>query len=151
MGEGEEKIYLLVFVQVRWLQMLSQHRDIEEVPSFSEDAMSILEDTISNFGVPDALAVKKVERTTNHDVKAIEYVLKDRFRFNAELSKVCICAYQLQQFLMSLHFFDRLYEIGLQCICTSHIVLRYSFFCSCFLLSQNLFVLLLCSPGHANL
>lgn len=74
--------------QVRWLQMLSNNAGISEVPRFSDKTNSFLEDTLVNFGVADALLVKKVERTTNHDVKAIEYVLKDKFRSDAELTKV---------------------------------------------------------------
>lgn len=77
-----------VLVEVRWLQMLSNNSGIEEVPRFSDKANSLLEDTLANFRVADALLVKNVERTTNHDVKAIEYVLKDKIRSDAELSKV---------------------------------------------------------------
>jgi len=77
-----------VLVEVRWLQMLSNLEGVEEVPSFSEGAKAVLENTLSSFGVADALMVKKIERTTNHDVKAIEYVLKDKFRSDPELSKV---------------------------------------------------------------
>ena len=69
--------------------MLSNLEGVEEVPSFSEGANAVLENTLSSFGVADALMVKKIERTTNHDVKAIEYVLKDKFRSDPELSKVC--------------------------------------------------------------
>ena len=78
--------------------MLSNNSGIEEVPSFSERANSFLEETLANFGVADAVLVKKVERTTNHDVKAIEYVLKDKIRSDPELSKVrsfCFALYSL--------------------------------------------------------
>jgi len=68
--------------------MLSIHSGIAEVPRFSDRTDKFLEETLANFGVADALLVKKVERTTNHDVKAIEYVLKDKFRSDPELSKV---------------------------------------------------------------
>ena len=47
-----------------------------------------METIYSNFSVPDALAVKSVERVTNHDVKAVEYVLKDKCRSHPELEKV---------------------------------------------------------------
>ena len=79
-----------VLVEVRWLQMLANNPGVEEVPRFSERANSVLEETLATFGVADALLVKKVERTTNHDVKAIEYVLKDKIRSDPELSKVCL-------------------------------------------------------------
>lgn len=74
--------------------MLSNHSGVPEVPRFSEKTNSFLEDALANFGVADALLVKKVERTTNHDVKAIEYVLKDKFRSEPELSKV-LCPFSL--------------------------------------------------------
>ncbi len=79
----------IYFVQVRWIQKLSWLSGVEEVPSFSAGAMSVLEDMVTNFGVLDAAAVKKQERITNHDVKAVEYVLKEKFRAHPELSKVC--------------------------------------------------------------
>lgn len=87
-GSGFANVQLL---QVRWLQMLSQHPLIKEVPAFSPDARSILEETVSNFSVDNALAVKKVERVVKHDVKAVEYVLKDKFQAHPELSKVQNC------------------------------------------------------------
>ena len=63
-----------------------------EVPPFGPEATALLEDLATNFSVEDAAAVKKVERTTNHDVKAIEYVLKERFAANPELAKVWPCS-----------------------------------------------------------
>jgi len=77
-----------VLIEVRWIQKLSQLSGVEEVPSFSAGAMSVLEDMVTNFGVLDAAAVKKRERITNHDVKAVEYVLKEKFHAHPELSKV---------------------------------------------------------------
>lgn len=61
---------------------------VTEVPAFSKDANAVLEELISSFGVADALKVKSVERTTNHDVKAVEYVLKEAFAQHPELAKV---------------------------------------------------------------
>ncbi|CAK0787113.1 hypothetical protein CVIRNUC_010329 [Coccomyxa viridis] len=77
-----------VLVEVRWLQQLAFIPEVEEVPAFSSDTNEFLDGLLRHFGLEDALEVKKVERTTNHDVKAIEYVLKDKFRKHEELSKV---------------------------------------------------------------
>ncbi|MCO5602056.1 hypothetical protein L7F22_056183 [Adiantum nelumboides] len=75
-------------LQVKWLLKLSETSDIAEVPSFSKDARSFLESIATSFSVTDGLAVKGVERVTNHDVKAVEYVLKDKCRLHPELEKV---------------------------------------------------------------
>ncbi|KAK9823279.1 hypothetical protein WJX72_001564 [[Myrmecia] bisecta] len=77
-----------VLVEVRWLQMLSSIPEVAEVPPFSAEANALLDDLAEQFSVEDALEVKQFERTTNHDVKAIEYVLKRRFQANPELAKV---------------------------------------------------------------
>lgn len=71
-------IYHRVLVEIRWLQMLAAHPQISEVPTFSADTDAFLESIISNFGETDALRVKAIERTTNHDVKAVEYYLKEK-------------------------------------------------------------------------
>ncbi|BBN01001.1 adenylosuccinate lyase [Marchantia polymorpha subsp. ruderalis] len=77
-----------VLVEVRWLQKLSEMTGVSEVPAFSSDAHADLEKIISNFSVDQALQVKAIERTTNHDVKAIEYFLKDHLGEHPEVSKV---------------------------------------------------------------
>jgi len=63
-------------VEVKWLQALAQENKIAEVPSFSVDTNTKLDAIIDNFSVADAEAVKSIEATTNHDVKAVEYFLK---------------------------------------------------------------------------
>ncbi|MBT5228771.1 MAG: adenylosuccinate lyase [Methylococcales bacterium] len=65
-----------VEVEVRWLQMLSNHPDITEVPSFGDDATKQLNDLVDHFTLEHAEKVKAFERETNHDVKAVEYLLK---------------------------------------------------------------------------
>lgn len=67
-----------VTVEVRWLQQLSNHPDITELPAFSDDANAFLDRIVSDFSVADAEAIKSIERTTNHDVKAVEYFLKQK-------------------------------------------------------------------------
>ncbi|MEC8557031.1 MAG: adenylosuccinate lyase [Planctomycetota bacterium] len=75
-------------VEVRWLQRLSVHPEIVEVPEFSVATNNLLEKIVSGFSDDDAATVKQIERTTNHDVKAVEYFLKDRFQGNAELEAI---------------------------------------------------------------
>ncbi len=77
-----------VTVEVRWLQKLSETNKISEVPAFSADANQVLNDIVANFSEQDALSIKKIEATTNHDVKAVEYFLKDKISDNAELNAV---------------------------------------------------------------
>lgn len=77
-----------VEVEVRWLQQLSKHTGIPEVPAFSAATNSLLDSIVTSFNEADAQAVKDIERTTNHDVKAVEYFLKNKFKGNAELEAV---------------------------------------------------------------
>eukprot|EP00197_Chlamydomonas_leiostraca_P002563 CAMPEP_0202857378 /NCGR_PEP_ID=MMETSP1391-20130828/341_1 /ASSEMBLY_ACC=CAM_ASM_000867 /TAXON_ID=1034604 /ORGANISM="Chlamydomonas leiostraca, Strain SAG 11-49" /LENGTH=519 /DNA_ID=CAMNT_0049536167 /DNA_START=47 /DNA_END=1606 /DNA_ORIENTATION=+ len=77
-----------VLVECRWLQKLSQIPQVVEVPPFSADAHAVLDKLATSFSVEQAQAVKAVEKTTNHDVKAIEYVLKDHFKAHPELAQV---------------------------------------------------------------
>lgn len=74
-----------VLVEVRWLQCLAQHPQITEVPALSAEANAALEDILKTFGEADAQRIKDIEATTNHDVKAVEYFIKERFTSNAEL------------------------------------------------------------------
>lgn len=77
-----------VIVEVQWLKHLAAAESIAEVPAFSADAMSLLDSIADNFSEEDALRVKEIEKTTNHDVKAVEYFLKERIADNAELAAV---------------------------------------------------------------
>ncbi|MCC5857439.1 MAG: adenylosuccinate lyase [Ectothiorhodospiraceae bacterium] len=77
-----------VIVEVRWLQALASEPGIPEVPPLSDQARRILDRLVSEFSVEDAQAVKAIERTTNHDVKAVEYFLKQRMADNAELQAI---------------------------------------------------------------
>lgn len=69
-----------VEVEVRWLQCLAAHPDIPEVPAFSEESQKLLNDLVANFSLADAQRIKEIEATTNHDVKAVEYFIKERIR-----------------------------------------------------------------------
>lgn len=77
-----------VEVEVRWLQQLSRHSGIPEVPPFSAATNAFLDQLVANFGEEHALGIKHIERTTNHDVKAVEYFLKGQFAGNPELEAV---------------------------------------------------------------
>ncbi|WP_370299088.1 lyase family protein, partial [Pontibacterium sp.] len=77
-----------VTVEVRWLQKLAAHPQITEVPALSDEANALLNNLVDNFGLTEAERVKEIERTTNHDVKAVEYLIKERIADNAELAAV---------------------------------------------------------------
>ena len=77
-----------VTVEVRWLQKLAQTQQISEVPAFSEQAIAALNAIVDNFSEEDAQRIKTIEATTNHDVKAVEYFLKEQVADNAELNAV---------------------------------------------------------------
>ena len=77
-----------VTVEVRWLQKLAETAAIAEVPAFSAQAIAFLDSIVANFSEDDALRIKKIEATTNHDVKAVEYFLKENIADNAELNAV---------------------------------------------------------------
>ena len=77
-----------VLVEVRWLQHLAAEKAIAEVPEFSADTQKLLNDIVDNFSEQDALRVKEIESTTNHDVKAVEYLLKEKIAGNKELEAV---------------------------------------------------------------
>jgi adenylosuccinate lyase len=77
-----------VLVEVRWLQQLANHPQITEVKKFSAEANQFLENLLTAFGETQALRIKEIESTTNHDVKAVEYFLKESIASNAELNAV---------------------------------------------------------------
>jgi adenylosuccinate lyase len=81
-------IYHRLMVEVRWLQTLSRTADIIEVPEFSADANALLDSIVQNFDPAQALRIKEIETTTNHDVKAVEYYLKEQVADHAELNAV---------------------------------------------------------------
>lgn len=71
-------IHARVTVEVRWLQTLANHADIHEIQPFSAATNERLDAIIANFSEADAMRIKDIERTTNHDVKAVEYFLKEK-------------------------------------------------------------------------
>jgi len=77
-----------VEVEIRWLQRLAKHDGISEVPAFSSQTMAQLDSIVEDFSEADAQRVKDIEATTNHDVKAVEYFIKEKFADNEELKAV---------------------------------------------------------------
>ena len=77
-----------VRVEIGWLRALAAHPGIPELPPFSEEARAHLEGIAERFGEADAARVKEIEGTTNHDVKAVEYYLKERLAALPELERV---------------------------------------------------------------
>ena len=71
-------IHARVTVEVRWLQTLANHADIHEIQPFSAATNERLDAIVANFSEADAMRIKDIERTTNHDVKAVEYFLKEK-------------------------------------------------------------------------
>ena len=81
-------IYNRVLVEVRWLQRLADHPQISEVAPLSDEANALLERLINEFDEAAAQRVKEIESTTNHDVKAVEYYIKEQLKDNVELHAI---------------------------------------------------------------
>ena len=77
-----------VIVEIRWFQALASCTDIPQVASLSDTAEAYIESLITDFGLDAAERVKTIETTTNHDVKAVEYYLKECFAKQDELHKL---------------------------------------------------------------
>ena len=79
-------IHARVTVEVRWLQALANHPQISEIAPFSAETNARLDAIVANFSETDAERIKEIERTTNHDVKAVEYFLKEQIADITELA-----------------------------------------------------------------
>lgn len=77
-----------VVVEIRWLQSLARHTGIAEVPPLSASASALLDNIAETFSEEDAGRIKAIEATTNHDVKAVEYFIKEKFAGTAELESI---------------------------------------------------------------
>lgn len=77
-----------IIIEIHWLKQLAANSGIPEVPSFSPTASKFLDDIITNFSVTEAQRIKDIETTTNHDVKAVEYYIKEKIEFQKELQNV---------------------------------------------------------------
>ena len=78
-------IHARVTVEVRWLQALANRPEITEVPAFNAETNAALDAIVADFSESDANRIKDIERTTNHDVKAVEYFLKEKIEGIEEL------------------------------------------------------------------
>ena len=76
-----------VQVEIEWLKALAQHPDIIEIAPFNDESLSVLNNIIANFNVKDAETIKEIEKTTNHDVKAVEYFIRDQIKSDSNLAK----------------------------------------------------------------
>ena len=76
-----------VIVEIKWFIHLSKNSKIKELPSFGIKDTSYLHDLIDNFDIKDAKRIKSIENKTNHDVKAVEYFLKEKFKQNKNLAR----------------------------------------------------------------
>ncbi len=77
-----------VEVEIRWLQQLAAHSQISEVPALSQAANDYLDKLVNDFSVENAQRIKEIESVTNHDVKAVEYFIKEQFANNSELDAI---------------------------------------------------------------
>ncbi|OGT37289.1 MAG: adenylosuccinate lyase [Gammaproteobacteria bacterium RIFCSPHIGHO2_12_FULL_38_14] len=77
-----------ITVEIRWFEMLIEYAELKELPRLSPHAKKILDDIIEKFSPPDALRIKHIESGINHDVKAVEYFIKERIAGNQELSNI---------------------------------------------------------------
>ena len=82
-------IHHRVIVEIEWLKALADHPAITEVPAFSKQATELLNKIISDFNETDAQRVKDIESKINHDVKAVEYFIKEKFEQLDELNSIC--------------------------------------------------------------
>src|SRR5690606_19282943 len=78
-------IHARVRVEIEWLLALAAEPGIPELPAFGDRAVAALRQLADGFSVADAARVKEIERTTNHDVKAVEYFIKERLKDDADL------------------------------------------------------------------
>ncbi len=76
-----------VIVEIRWLQQLAAHEQIDEAPAISKAGNALLDSLIENFSEADARRVKAIESETNHDVKAVEYYIKEKIADHPDLEK----------------------------------------------------------------
>ena len=74
-----------VQVEIEWLKALANHAGIKEIKPFSKNSIAILDKIKNDFSVADAESIKKIERTTNHDVKAVEYFIRDKIKSHRAL------------------------------------------------------------------
>lgn len=81
-------IYHRTVIEINWVRYLADYDKITEIPSLSDNSKRYLDNIIQHFSLDDANRIKEIEKTTNHDVKAVEYFLKEKFIAQPELDKI---------------------------------------------------------------
>ncbi len=74
-----------VFVEIEWFIHLSKQQHIKELPHLTKQSITFLSKIEKNFNLAEARKVKNIEKKTNHDVKAVEYYLRDQFKKSRQL------------------------------------------------------------------
>ncbi|MED5420143.1 MAG: lyase family protein, partial [Pseudomonadota bacterium] len=77
-----------VLVEIRWLQWMSDEPSITELPPLSSAMKDVLNDIVDEFSIDEAERVKTIEATTNHDVKAVEYFIREKLGVGAETTNI---------------------------------------------------------------
>lgn len=77
-----------VLVEVEWLKKLSKNSSIKEIESFSANSTSLLNNIKDNFSIADAERIKEIEKTTNHDMKAVEYFIREKIQSDTKLKNI---------------------------------------------------------------
>jgi len=77
-----------VLVEIEWLKKLSKNSNIKEIESFSTSSVSLLDSIKNNFSIDDAKQIKKIEKITNHDMKAVEYFIREKIQSDPKLKNV---------------------------------------------------------------
>ena len=77
-----------VLVEIEWLKKLSKNPNIKEIESFSASSISLLDNIKNNFSIDDAKQIKKIEKITNHDMKAVEYFIREKIQSDPKLKNV---------------------------------------------------------------
>lgn len=80
--------YFRVLIEIRWLQALANHSGIKEIPAFSQTTQQQLNHIIESFNLEDAERIKTLEKKTRHDIKAVEYFLKEKLAKNPEFESI---------------------------------------------------------------
>ena len=75
-------------MEIEWLKSLSESKDLKEIQDISKSSVNKLNSLVQNFSLDDALAVKKIEETTNHDVKAVEYWLRQVLKADEDVNPI---------------------------------------------------------------
>ncbi len=77
-----------VQVEIEWLKKLSENSSIKEIESLSASSISLLNSIKDNFSIEDAERIKEIEKTTNHDMKAVEYFIREKIQSDSKLKNI---------------------------------------------------------------